>query len=84
MTTKLLALYGLKFHPFNVDISVDMMLAGDAFLRCVELTFAGDIAVLTGDPDTGKAVALRRLAEGMDALPGTATTNTKPTLGAET
>jgi general secretion pathway protein A len=85
MTTKPLALYGLKSHPFYPDLPVDTMPAVDTFLRRVELTLAdGGFAVLTGDPGTGKTIALRLLAERMDALPSIATTNTKPTFGAET
>ena len=54
MNTKLLALYGLKFHPFHADVPTEALYATpavEAFLRRVELTIAdGGFAMLTGDP----------------------------------
>ena len=71
--TKLLSLYGLKFHPFRPDVPVDALFtspAVDSYLRRVELGIAdGGFAMLTGDPGTGKSVALRLLAEKLRALP---------------
>jgi general secretion pathway protein A len=71
--TKLLSLYGLKFHPFRPDVPVDALFtmpAVDSFVRRVELGIAdGGFAMLTGDPGTGKSVALRLLAERLRALP---------------
>ena len=71
--TKLLSLYGLKFHPFRPDIPVDALFttpAVDSYLRRVELGIAdGGFAMLTGDPGTGKSIALRLLAERLRALP---------------
>lgn len=71
--TKLLSLYGLKFHPFRPDVPVDALFttpAVDSYLRRVELGIAdGGFAMLTGDPGTGKSVALRLLAERLRALP---------------
>jgi type II secretory pathway predicted ATPase ExeA len=73
MTTKLLSLYGLKFHPFRPDVPTDALFttpAVDSYLRRVELGIAdGGFAMLTGDPGTGKSVALRLLAERLRALP---------------
>jgi type II secretory pathway predicted ATPase ExeA len=73
MTTKLLSLYGLKFHPFRPDVPTGALFptpAVDSFLRRVELGIAdGGFAMLTGDPGTGKSVALRLLAERLRALP---------------
>jgi len=73
MTTKLLSLYGLKFHPFRPDVPHDALFttpAVDSYLRRVELGIAdGGFAMLTGDPGTGKSVALRLLAERLRALP---------------
>ena len=67
MTTKLLSLYGLKFNPFRPDVPIEALYttpAVDAFLRRVELGIAdGGFALITGDPGTGKSVALRLLAE---------------------
>src|SRR5579871_1149483 len=73
MNTKLLALYGLKFHPFHADVPTEALYATpavDAFLRRVELTIAdGGFAMLTGDPGTGKTIATRLLADRLRALP---------------
>lgn len=71
--SKLLSLYGLKFHPFRPDVPVDALFttpAVDSYLRRVELGIAdGGFAMLTGDPGTGKSVALRLLAERLRSLP---------------
>jgi general secretion pathway protein A len=73
MATKLLSLYGLKFHPFHADIPIEALYlppAVDAFLRRIELTIAdGGFALLTGDPGTGKTIALRLLAERLRTQP---------------
>ena len=71
--SKLLSLYGLKFHPFRPDVPIDALYTTpsvDSYLRRVELGIAdGGFAMLTGDPGTGKSVALRLLAERLRALP---------------
>jgi len=71
--SKLLSLYGLKFHPFRPDVPLDALYttpAVDSFLRRVELSIAdGGFAMLTGDPGTGKSVALRLLADRLSKLP---------------
>ena len=71
--TKLLSLYGLKFHPFRPDVPIEALFttpAVDSSVRRVELGIAdGGFAMLTGDPGTGKSVALRLLAERLRALP---------------
>ncbi|HTQ06539.1 MAG TPA: AAA family ATPase [Polyangiaceae bacterium] len=73
MTTKLLSLYGLKFHPFRPDVPLEalhMTPAVDSFLRRVQLGVTdGGFAMVTGDPGTGKSVALRLIAERLRALP---------------
>jgi len=73
MTTKLLSLYGLKFHPFRPDVPLEalhMTPAVDSFLRRIQLGVAdGGFAMVTGDPGTGKSVALRLMAERLRALP---------------
>jgi general secretion pathway protein A len=73
MTTKLLSLYGLKFHPFRPDVPLDALHttpAVDAFLRRIQLGVAdGGFALVTGDPGTGKSVALRLIADRLRALP---------------
>jgi general secretion pathway protein A len=71
--SKLLSLYGLKFHPFRPDVPLDALHTTptvDSFLRRVELSIAdGGFAMLTGDPGTGKSVALRLLADRLAKLP---------------
>src|SRR5271155_1196549 len=73
MNTKLLALYSLKFHPFHADVPTEALYTTpvvDAFLRRVELTITdGGFAMLTGDPGTGKTIAMRLLADRLRALP---------------
>jgi len=77
--SKLLSLYSLKFNPFRPDVPVDALFttpAVDAFLRRVELGIAdGGYVMITGDPGTGKSVALRllsaRLAAVRDLVVGT-------------
>ena len=73
MNTKLLALYSLKFHPFHADVPTEALYTTpvvDAFLRRVELTIAdGGFAMLTGDPGTGKTIAMRLLADRLRTLP---------------
>lgn len=71
--SKMLSLYGLKFHPFRPDVPLDALYRSpmvDSFLRRVELSIAdGGFAMLTGDPGTGKSVALRLLADRLAKLP---------------
>jgi general secretion pathway protein A len=73
MNTKLLSVYGLKFHPFRPDVPVEALFTTpvvDVFLRRVELGIAdGGFAMVTGDPGTGKSIALRLLAERLRNLP---------------
>jgi type II secretory pathway predicted ATPase ExeA len=75
MTThpKLQTLYGLKFHPFRPDIPIEALYptpAIDSFLRRVEFGIAdGGFAMITGDPGSGKSIALRLLAQRLRALP---------------
>lgn len=70
---KLLSAYGLKFHPFRPDVPLEALHttpAVDSFLRRVELSIAdGGFAMLTGDPGTGKSVALRLLTDRLTKLP---------------
>jgi len=73
MTTKLQTLYGLKFNPFRPDIPVEALYATptvDAFIRRVELGIAGGgYVMVTGEPGTGKSVALRLLARRLSEMP---------------
>jgi type II secretory pathway predicted ATPase ExeA len=72
VSTKLQSLYGLKFNPFRPDVPVEALHtppAVDAFLRRIELGLAdGGYVMITGDPGTGKSVALRLLARRLSAL----------------
>lgn len=72
MNPKLQSLYGLKFHPFRPDVPVEALFttpAVDSFLRRVELGIAdGGYVMVTGDPGTGKSVALRLLARRLQML----------------
>ena len=71
--SKLLSIYGLKFNPFRPDVPPEALFttpAVDSFVRRIELGIAdGGFAMLTGDPGTGKSIALRLLAERLRALP---------------
>lgn len=73
MNPKLQTLYGLKFHPFRPDVPIEALYctpATDAFIRRVELGIAdGGFVMITGEPGTGKSVALRLLAHRLRALP---------------
>jgi type II secretory pathway predicted ATPase ExeA len=73
MTSRLLSLYGLKYIPFRADVPAEALYTSppvDAFLRRVEVGLAnGGFAMLTGDPGTGKSIALRLLAARLAALP---------------
>lgn len=73
MSTKLQSLYGLKFNPFRPDVPVEALFANprvDTFLRRVQMGIAdGGYVMITGDPGTGKSVALRLLAQRLRAMP---------------
>jgi general secretion pathway protein A len=73
MSTKLQSLYGLKFNPFRPDVPIEALYtspAVDAFLRRVELGIAdGGYVMITGDPGTGKSVALRLLSKRLNSMP---------------
>ena len=72
MTRTLLQTYGLKFHPFRPDVPIEALYVTptlDAFLRRVEFSIAdGGYVMITGDPGTGKSVALRLLKKRLDGL----------------
>jgi type II secretory pathway predicted ATPase ExeA len=72
MHPKLQSLYSLKFNPFRPDVPVEALYttpAVDTFLRRVELGIAdGGYIMITGDPGTGKSVALRLLAARLRAM----------------
>ncbi len=73
MTNKLLALYGLKWNPFTADVPVDALWTPpkqEHFRWSMEHQVReGGFALITGDPGTGKSVALRLLAHHLSSLP---------------
>ena len=73
MNNKLLQTYGLKFHPFRPDVPIEALYttpAVDSFLRRIELGIAdGGYVMITGEPGTGKSVALRMLKKRLEAVP---------------
>lgn len=72
MTTDLQAKYGLKFNPFRSGIPTEAIWLSpdvDAFIRRVAMTIAdGGFSMVTGDPGTGKSVALRLMAERFERM----------------
>ena len=68
MKTKLLALYGLKYNPFAPDVPTEAVHSYARLESCCwrienSLIHDGGFALISGDPGTGKSVALRILAE---------------------
>jgi type II secretory pathway predicted ATPase ExeA len=73
MNKKLLSLYGLKWNPFAPELPAEALRrtpAVENFGWRVEqsLVREGGFALITGEPGTGKSVALRLLAERLSAL----------------
>jgi general secretion pathway protein A len=73
MDKKLLALFGLKYNPFSPDIPTDALLTtpkSESFCWRIEHAHVreGGFALITGDPGTGKSVALRLLATKLARL----------------
>lgn len=72
MSTKMQSLYGLKFNPFRPDAPLEALHITpmvDGFLRRVAMGIAdGGYVMITGDPGTGKSVALRLLAKRLSAM----------------
>jgi len=68
----LLSPFGLKFHPFRPEIPVEALHATpavDAFCGRVEITVGdGGFVMVTGEPGSGKSVALRLLAQRLGGL----------------
>jgi type II secretory pathway predicted ATPase ExeA len=66
MTKKLLSLYGLKWNPFSPELPAEALYVPprlEQFCRRIEhgLIHEGGFALITGEPGTGKSVALRLL-----------------------
>ena len=75
MNRELLTLYGLKWNPFATGLPLDSLMATPAvesFCRRVEhhLMRTGGFALITGEPGTGKSVALRLLAQRLARTEG--------------
>jgi type II secretory pathway predicted ATPase ExeA len=73
MNKKLLSLYGLKWNPFSPELPSEALWVTpklEDFGWRIEngLVREGGFALITGDPGTGKSVALRLLAERLSAL----------------
>ena len=73
MNKKLLALYGLKWNPFSPDLPSEALFKTpkiDSFCWRIEQAQVreGGFALITGEPGTGKSVALRLLAERLAGL----------------
>jgi general secretion pathway protein A len=80
--SKLLSLYGLKFHPFHRDVPIETLYTTPAVgssIRRVEFGIAdGGFAMLAGDPGTGKSLAMRLWAQQLRAMPVAAATGLPP------
>jgi type II secretory pathway predicted ATPase ExeA len=72
VTDDVLQRYGLKFQPFLPGIPLEALYEPpplEAFARRVQSTVGdGGFVMITGDPGTGKSVALRLLAHRLGAL----------------
>ena len=85
MNRELLTLYGLKFNPFATDLPVESLMptpAVESFCRRVEhhLVRQGGFALITGEPGTGKSVALRLLAKRTERTEGLRVASADPSL----
>lgn len=69
---KLLAFYGLSFNPFHPNIPIEAVYTTpnvDSFCRHVLFSVAsGGFALITGEPGTGKSVAMRLLAHRLGQM----------------
>lgn len=73
MNKKILALYGLKYNPFTPDVPVEALYPYpklENFCWRIEQSLLrdGGFALVSGDPGTGKSVALRCLADRLSKI----------------
>lgn len=72
MKQLLLTLFGLAFNPFRPDVPVEALYATDAlnnFIRRIQFAVTGGgFGLITGEPGTGKSVALRLIAHRLGLL----------------
>lgn len=73
MNPRLKALYGLKHNPFSPDVPLEALYPTpqlEDFGWRIEhgLAHEGGFAMITGEPGTGKSVALRLLADRLEQL----------------
>lgn len=73
MNTKLLALYGLKYNPFTPEVPTDALYVSqklENFCWRIEHTLIreGGFSLISGEPGTGKSVALRILATKLSSI----------------
>jgi type II secretory pathway predicted ATPase ExeA len=73
MNKKLLSLYGLKWNPFSPELPTEALYVTpkvDHFRWRIEnsLIHEGGFALITGEPGTGKSVALRLLDDRLASL----------------
>ena len=73
MNQKLRAIFGLKWNPFSPNVPAEALWRSPRVehfcWRIEELVREGGFALITGDPGTGKSVALRILAHYLDPQP---------------
>jgi general secretion pathway protein A len=71
-TKKLLSLWGMKWNPFSPELPSDGLLVTPKIehfaWRVEQLVQEGGFALITGEPGTGKSVALRIVAGRLSAL----------------
>ena len=69
---KLLALYGLKWHPFQPDIPQEALWVQPGmdsfFFRMEDLVRHGGFAMISGEPGVGKSKILQQLAHRLSRL----------------
>lgn len=73
MNKKILALYGLKYNPFTLEVPTEALHAYsnlENFFWRIEHSFIreGGFALVSGEPGTGKSAALRMLSEKLSCI----------------